>query len=276
MALKNLLKNKLTKKELSLAPSSFDIIGGKEKAVAIVEIDDKIKKRRKTIANAIMKQHKNVKSVLLKQSERKGVERLREYKVIAGDKNTEVIHKENNCRFLIDIQKAYFSQREGTERDRIAKLVKKNEVVMVFFAGIGPFNIVISKKSMPKKTIGIEINPEAVRYFWQNIKLNKIENTQIILGDVKERAKEFYGLCNRVLMPLPESSNKFIEEAIQCLKKKGVCHYYCFISDDMAKHKAAIRKTAKKLNRKIKFIGISKVLPYSPGIWKTRVDFEVD
>src|SRR3989338_295572 len=129
MALKDLLKKKLAKRELKALPSSFDIIGSREKAVATVEINDKIKKRRKMIANAIMRQHKNVKSALLKESERKGVYRTREYKVIAGSADSEVIHKENNCRFAVDIQKAYFSQREGTERMLIAKIVKENETV---------------------------------------------------------------------------------------------------------------------------------------------------
>ena len=86
MALKDLLKNKLTKKELALVPTSFDLVGNKEKAVAIIEIPDELKKKAKTIAFALMKQHKNVYSVLLKKSPRKGVYRTREMKInLAGD-----------------------------------------------------------------------------------------------------------------------------------------------------------------------------------------------
>ena len=33
---------------------------------------------------------------------------------------------------------------------------------------------------------------------------------------------------------------------------------------------------AARAHQEIKFVGISKVLPYGPGIWKTRIDFEVD
>mgnify|MGYP001567238654 CR=1 FL=1 len=92
MTIKEILKGRLTKKELEYVPSSFDIIGSKEKAIAIIELDDKIKKKAKTIANAIMRKHKNVKSVLLKASPRSGVFRTRDYKIIAGIKNTEVTH----------------------------------------------------------------------------------------------------------------------------------------------------------------------------------------
>ena len=67
----------------------YDIIGSREKAVALIEKGG-IKE-----ANKIMKKHKNVKSVL-KRGERKGVFRLYPTKLIKGDKNTEVIHRENN------------------------------------------------------------------------------------------------------------------------------------------------------------------------------------
>ncbi|MCX6815455.1 MAG: class I SAM-dependent methyltransferase family protein [Candidatus Aenigmarchaeota archaeon] len=276
MTLKELLKGKLTKKELALVPSSFDIIGNKDKAIAIVELDDKIKKKAKTVANALMKKHKNVKSVLLKASPRSGVFRTREYKVIGGDKKTEVVHAENGCRFLVDPVSVYFSQRESTERQRITELVKKDEVVMVFFAGVGPFAIEIAKKCSPKSVIGIEINPVAVDYFFKNIKLNKLENVEVLLGDVAEKAKEFYNKCDHVLMPLPEKAMDYLNDAIKCLKKGGVCHFYCFSQEDKLKNvKTRINHIATSMGKKIKFLHVQKVLPYGPKIWKYRIDFRI-
>ena len=52
-------------------PISFDIIGSREKAVAIVEIPEELKSKENQIAEQILKEHKNVKSVLKKLSERK-------------------------------------------------------------------------------------------------------------------------------------------------------------------------------------------------------------
>ena len=139
MALKDLLKASIPKRLHPKIPSSFDIIGNKEKAVAIVEIPKEAANYKNKIAKAIMEQHKNVKTVLDKGTPRKGIFRIRDYKILAGSRNTEVMHSENGCRFLIDPRKAYFSQREGTERQRIASLVKNGETVMAFFAGAGPF-----------------------------------------------------------------------------------------------------------------------------------------
>ena len=53
--------------------SSFEIIGSREKAIAIVEIPDELKKKQKEIAQEIIKKHKNVKTVLKKTSERIGI-----------------------------------------------------------------------------------------------------------------------------------------------------------------------------------------------------------
>jgi len=133
----------------SLDPIASLQDAAKEKGIAIIEEMD----NPKETAKEIMQEHKNVKSVLMKLSERKGVERKREYKFIRGNPDTEVIHKENYCRFKLDPTKVYFSSREGTERLRIAEMVGPGETVLVMFAGIGPFSILIAKKQLAVEKI---------------------------------------------------------------------------------------------------------------------------
>ena len=274
MSLKHLLKKKLTSKQLVHVPSSFDIIGSKDKAVAIIEIPEELKKKRVIIARALMEQHKNVKTVLMKNSPRKGIYRVRALQRITGDKNTAVIHKESGCKFFLDPQNVYFSPREGAERLRLAALVKKDENIVVFFAGIGPFAIILSKKTGAKHITGIELNPFACRYFGKNVVLNKIENVQVIQGDVTKKVGVLAQKCDRVIMPLPEKSMDFIYEALFCLKKKGICNMYCFAAEsELAEKLQEIEKKAQTFNSEIKITGTSKVLPYGPHIWKYRIDF---
>ena len=276
MSLRGLLKDKLTKKEIRLVPSSFDIIGSREKAVAIIELDDRIKKNAKIIAQALMQQHKNVKSVLLKQSARKGKYRIRKMRIIEGEKNTEVIHKESSCNFILDPRKVYFSPREGTERLRIAGKIKEGENVMVFFAGVGPFAIVISKKSRAKKIISIEANPAGVDYFKKNITKNKVNNVFAEKGDVKKLAVKYYGKFDRVIMPLPETATEYLDEAVKCLKKKGIIHLYFFSEEHkLNAWKTNVRNRMKKEKKKCKILEIQKVLSYGPGVFKYRMDIEV-
>ncbi|MEM5801781.1 MAG: class I SAM-dependent methyltransferase family protein [Candidatus Aenigmatarchaeota archaeon] len=250
----------------------FDIIGSKEKAVAIVEIPEGVDE--KEIAKEIMTKNKNVKSVLKKMSKRKGEYRLWELKLIAGEKNTEVVHKEYGYFLRLDPKKVYFSPREATERQRIASQVKENEIVMLFFAGIGAQAVAIAKKQPKvKKIIGIEINPDAFYYMEENIRINKISHLVLpVLGDVKEKAKDFFKICDRVIMPLPLEAEKFLDSALNCLKEKGIIHFYSIDSEDF-------NETIKKISKKIKNFKIIKkniVLPYAPRKFKVCIDFEVE
>lgn len=276
MTLKDKLKDKIYKKKLKLVPSSFDILGSKKKSVAIIDIPDELKEEKEVIAQAIMDEHKNVKSVLNKKSKRKGKFRLRDYEVIKGVKNTTVVHKENGYKLFLDPKKTYFSTREGTERERIIKKVKKDENVMVFFAGAGPFAIAIGKHTKAKNIVGIELNPDAIKYFKENVKLNKLDNVKVVEGDVKVHSPKYYKTMDRVLMPLPESSEHFIKDAIKCLKENGICHYYCVCTkEELKEEKQKIKNAGKVMGRKIEILGEKEITQWGPSIYKMRIDFEV-
>ena len=213
--LKEFLKDKLTEEELKLVPKSFDVIGSKEKSVAIVEIPEELVEKEKLVAEAIMKLNKSIKSVLKKASERKGELRLREYELLAGDKNTEVTHIEYGCLFRLDPRKVYFSPRELTERQRIASKVKPNEVVMLMFAGVGAYAVFIAKKQPKVKIISVELNSDAFGYMEENIRINKLSHLIVsVLGDVREKCKKWYGKCDRIIMPLPMGAESFLDVAI--------------------------------------------------------------
>ena len=258
--------------------SSFDIIGSRENAVAIIEIPDEFKKSEKEMAEEIMRTHKNVKSVLKKISERKGVFRTREYELLLGAKDTEVIHKESGCKFKLDPRKVYFSGREGTERLRISKQVKSRETIMLMFSGVGPYGIIISKKQPSVKIISIEINPVAFEYMKENIRINKVNKRMIpVMGDVREKAKKWYGRCNRVIMPLPHESLNFLTTAYRCLKDgSGIIHLYVIEREECIEEKvkgiigALVKKTKRKINFKIR-----KILPYSPRTNKYCIDIKL-
>jgi len=273
MNLQDLLKKKLTKEQLRLLPKSYDIIGSREKAVAILELPKELEKKRKKIAEALMIVNKPVKTILQRASERKGIYRLRKLKLVAGSRNTEVLHIESGCRFLLDPKKVYFSQREGTERLRIAEKIKEGERIIIFFAGAGPFPIVIAKKAKPSEIVGIEINPKAVEYFEKNIRLNKLQDKiRVVKGNVKKVAKDFKDF-DRVIMPLPETAIKYLPEAIGCLKSGGIVHLYFFASwQELEKRKEEIQEKAAKSASKIEFLELQKVLPYGPRVWKWRID----
>jgi tRNA (guanine37-N1)-methyltransferase len=278
--IKDILKSQLSEEELELIPRSFEIIGSKEKAVAIVEIPRELEEKKELIANAIMKLNKNVKSVLRKASERKGELRLREYELIAGDENTEVYHKEYGCIFKLDPRKVYFSPREASERQRVAKKVKAGENVLVMFSGVLPYGIVIAKvQPKVKKVIGIEINKVAHEYAKENVRINKVSHLVYpLLGDVREECKKFFGEFDRVVMPLPFGSEDFLDIAINCLKKEGGAIHFYSIGEEknlFGNAMKIIEERVKEQGKKFRILEKKKLHAYKPRAYKVCIDFEV-
>lgn len=280
MRLKDVLRDKLTEEELKLVPTSFNIIGSRSGAVAIIEIPPELEHRKHLIGEAIMLIHKNVRVVLRKVSSRKHIYRVREYEVIAGSGSTEVIHKEHGCLFKLDPTKVYFSPREGTERIRIARQVAPGEFIMLMFAGVCPYGIVIAKhQPLVEKIVAIEINPIAYKYMVENIKLNRVEDKIVpVLGDVRDKAKEWYGMCDRVIMPLPKGAYLFLDEAFSCLKPEGgIINFYHWAHEEDLYSEAIklVREKANERGREVVILGKRIVSPYAPRIYKIAIDLRV-
>jgi tRNA (guanine37-N1)-methyltransferase len=255
---------------------SYDLVGSREGAVAIVDIPSELRGREGWIAREIMRRHRNVRSVLRKASERVGPFRLRAHKLIAGDELTEVVHREYGYRLKLDPRLVYFSPREGTERQRVASQVRPREIIMYQFCGVAPYAMAILKaQPRVKKIIAVDINPDAIRYAVENIKLNRLEGKVIaILGDVREVCGGWYGKCDRVIMTLPLGATGYLDVAARCLKPQGgVIHYYSWgpEADPFSRARGEIRRVIKKF----KILDERLVLPYRPRTFKVCVDVKV-
>ncbi len=172
---------KLSEKEKKLLPSSFDMLGD----MIIVEIPEELIKKEKLIGEYLLKKNK-VKSVFKKSSHFSGVYRTRKLRLLAGENVKESYYKENGAILRVNGEKVYFSTRLANERLRIGKAVKKNENVLIMFAGCAPYLGSIGKNSDYRFMCGIEINPYGVWLGHHNIKINKLKNSIMLNGDVRE------------------------------------------------------------------------------------------
>lgn len=225
--------------------NSFDVVGD----IAIIKLPHSAtEKEAQIVAKGIMKTHKNVKTVLLQASPVAGNLRLRQLIHIAGENKTITVHKEFGCLFSVDLAKCYFSPRLSYERNRIATLVKPNEIIVNMFAGVGCFSITIARHSKAAKVFSIDVNAAAVQFMQKNIKLNRVENKVIpLLGDAKEIIEsQLQQKADRVLMPLPEKALAYLPYAVSALKTSGGwIHYYGF------EHATKIESPAEKVRLKI-------------------------
>jgi tRNA (guanine37-N1)-methyltransferase len=272
------LAGRIPDRLLDSVPASFDILGSKSGSVAIVEVPDELMEYERALAEAIMGVHGNVKSVLGKESGRHGEYRLRELRLILGDADTEVEHRESGCRFRVDPNLAYFSTRESTERDRVASQVQPGEDVLVMFSGVAPFPICIAKRVVDAQVTGVEINPEAHRYGLINVELNKVQDrVRLLLGDVRDVCPTLGKQFDRVLMPLPKGAYEFLDLAVSMIRPGGTLHFYHWApeNDMFTEAMTLIKQAAERQGRDARFLGGVRVSLYSPRVCKVRVDAEV-
>ena len=273
--LKKALENILSEEESEELFSSFDQIG----EIIVLRIPDSLKSKKKIIGETLLDKVKTTRSVFYQSSPVEGEFRTRNLEILAGDDNTETEYKESGCRFLVDVEKAFFSPRLSTERERISRLVSDGEIMINMFGGVGMFSILAAK--MKNCTVyNIDINPDASLLCEKNIKLNKLDGNVISLnGDARKIIEnKLQNLADRVLMLLPEKSDEFLDIATLAVKNNGIIHYYSHIHADKKQdapklseqHYLSIAKSRSEiLNSRI-------VRPVGPRFYQTVVDVKIE
>jgi tRNA wybutosine-synthesizing protein 2 len=193
----------------------------------IINLKEKLWKYDKKIGRIILENIPDTKTVCRRKDFIATPFRKPSLVVIAGEKNTETIHKEHGIIYKLDVNEIMFAKGNLNERNRIAKLVKKNEIVVDMFAGIGYFSLSIAKTSKPKKVYSIEINPVAYNYLKENIKLNKVEEKVVpIIGDCVIELPKLGRIADRVIMGLLPSCKEYLIDAMKVIKPNGIIHYH--------------------------------------------------
>ena len=272
--LKRVLQDILSEEENEQLISAFDQIGD----IIIVRIPDSLVSKKQVIGKALLEQVSTANSVFYQSSPVEGDFRTRQLEVIAGEDKTQTEYRENGCRFIVDVEKAFFSPRLSTERERIARLVKDGEVIINMFGGIGMFSLLAAKNTICT-VYNIDLNPVATQLCKENTQINKLKGEVISLnGDATQVINEqLVGKADRILMLLPERSDEFLDSALLGLKDKGIIHYYSHIHADKKQdavklseeHFLSVNKTDAEI------ITSRNVRPIGPRFYQTVVDVEI-
>jgi|SRR3989344_5245319 len=253
---------------------SYDILGN----IIITKFPENAKKTDKIReAKKLLEDKKSVETILEKKEKVKGRLRTIKTNYLAGKKTKEAFYVENGCKFKFNVETCYFSPRLSNERKEVSQQVKKGEKVLVMFAGVAPFPIVIAKNSKPEIVYSIELGREGSKFAEENVKLNKINNIKIIQGDVKKIIPKLLKQkikFDRVVMPRPQLKESFLSSAFKVIKKSGMINYYGF-SKDQNEVLDIINKESKKSKKKIKILKIKKAGDIAPYKYRFRVDFRV-
>lgn len=225
-SLREALSGKVPKHVLSAIPRSYDLVGD---IVLIERLSPGTEEFRRDIAEALLKIHKSAKTVLLKVGKVSGPYRVPVLEHLAGEERTVTIHSEHGIRMKVDLSKTYFSPRLGFERKRIASEVRDGETVVDMFSGVGPFSLMIAKKSSAT-VYAIDINPDAIALLEENIRLNRLKGKIVpICADAREASSRLPHVADRVIMNLPAQALDFVGTACTFLKRDGgKIHLYTF------------------------------------------------
>jgi tRNA (guanine37-N1)-methyltransferase len=151
------------------------------------------------------------------------------------------------------------------------------------FAGVGCFSILIAKRQPTAKIYSIDINPTAVEFMRENVRLNRVYGKVVpLLGDAKEIIQNHLQHCaNRVLMPLPERAFESLPCAVSALRPAGGwIHIHAF------EHATKTEDPAEKVKQKVKetlgVLGVKFEIPFArvarstgPNWWQLAADIQV-
>ncbi len=277
-SLRDELGGVLSPAELEHLLSSFDIIGD----IAMLEVPPPLTLKQALVAEAIMRLYPHVKTVVKKTEGTGGQYRIRPVEVIAGEKKTETLSRENGCSFLVDLNRAYYNPRMSAERMRIIKQMKKGENVLVLFAGVGPYAIAAEKNTLagakPARIIAIELNPDAVEFMRKNIALNKCKKIEAVEGDVSAvlARPSLYLWADRIIMPHPTEALRFLPPALDAARDGAIIHLYAFGPADrpMEGLFEQAQEIAEKKGRPLKLRSWRVMQTYSPTLVQVVLDLE--
>lgn len=160
------------------------------------EVYEKYKKYENILGEILLKKlGPKIRTVLTKTCKIESKFRTLPIKLIAGEDNYICRHLEHGCVFEMDFSKVYWNSRLQEEHKDVVDFIikeygnstnssniisKPDFSVIDTCCGIGPFAIPLAKKLSSKQFKNFEyifandLNPDSMKYFIENIKINKL------------------------------------------------------------------------------------------------------
>lgn len=227
LSYRDLLRELLPGEVVERLPRSYDIIG----EIAVIKLPEDMMSYSRQVAEAIMKIHRNVRSVYARKSV-SGVYRVAELVHIGGEDRSETIYVENGVRFYVDIKKMFVNPRMSTERLRILGRVRDGEKVLDLFAGYGAFSLSIARYR-DVYIVAVDINQDAVEAMKRSLSMNRLRGSidpvvaeASCLGESLSR--EYFDV---VIMDNPTVIERFLYLIPRLLKRSGRAYVYILATD---------------------------------------------
>lgn len=201
-------------------PKGVEIPGAFEQVGHLIHLNlrDELLPYKYIIGQVLLNKIPTCKTVVNKVSKIDTVFRTFEMEVLAGEDNTLVSLKEENCIFKFDYREVYWNSRLQQEHTRLVQSFSSNDIIADMFCGIGPFVLPAAKKGC--QVYGNDLNPRCYYYLNENLKLNKLEKkVETYNLDARDFITKIAGEdkpITQIVMNLPVSAELFCDVFRTC------------------------------------------------------------
>ncbi|ASI99133.1 tRNA (guanine(37)-N1)/4-demethylwyosine(37)-methyltransferase Taw22 [Thermococcus celer] len=265
--LEDVLRGRLSEEELGYL-RRYDVIGD----IAVIQIPQELEHRVEEVVWGLRKVHPFLK-VVAKKGFHEGAFRIRDYSIIWGEKRLKTVHRENGVEIKVDLGKAFFNPRMKGERYRLAKLVQDGERILIPFAGVLPYALVIARYKKVEIT-AVELNRDAYELGLENIELNSKRlrgKIEFIHGDAFEVLPELPSY-DRVVSPTPRGVDAL---SLTLSRAERWLHYYDFVHEaKLESFRERILGECRKLGRNCG-VKVKRVSDFKPHVFKVCADVRI-
>ena len=262
-----------TEAELDSVPASWAVIG----RVILVRVEDC--PRPDEVGKALLDLHGGADTVLARTGI-DGPHREPTVRVLAGEGDTETVHREHGTEYALDIATVMFSPGNKSERTLMGERVEDGERVLDMFAGIGYFTLPMARGGA--SVTAVERNPASFQYLVENVLRNGVQDRvetyradcrDVTAGVAAGDDRPF----DRIVMGHYDA-HEYLDSALAVLAPGGTLHLHTATPERLLPERPTSRldRAVGEADRQITDIDVRNVKGYSEGVVHAVVDAVIE
>jgi tRNA wybutosine-synthesizing protein 2 len=254
--------------ERERAPGSWAVVG----SVVLVRVADCPRPRE--LGEALLAIHGGADTVLANDGV-DGPHREPEVEVVAGEGDTETVHREHGTVYALDLSEVVFSPGNETERVRMGGVVD-SERVLDMFAGVGQFTLPMARAGA--RVTAVERNPAAFEYLVENVVRNEVQpRVETYRADcravIAAGGSEF--AFDRVVMG-HDDAHEYLDAAFEALAPGGTVHVHAATPEALVPDRPVGRIREAAGERTVEVLDVRQIRDYGEGVTHLVVDLAVE
>lgn len=262
--------------DLEQAPGSWAVIG----SVVLVDVGDS--PRPAEVGEALLAMHGQADTVLAR-GDISGPHREPDVTVIAGEGDTETVHREHGTVYALDLADVMFSPGNKSERARMKGVVDEGERVLDMFAGIGYFTLPMARGGA--QVTAVERNPTSFQYLVENVVRNGVTERvetyradcrDVVSGGLSGADPDQPFVFDRIVMGYYDAY-EYLDSALAVVGEDAIVHMHEATPEGLVPDRPVdrLREAAADHGQTVEVLDVRRVKGYSEGVAHVVVDARI-